>query len=121
VRVFRLVQPDDGGARLEDAGRIGLPQRGGHDLYPVSGTAYLSLSTGKKCWLLDRDSGQVLPHPELADMARIKSMCVNPLSGQQVWTQAEGENWWTSRIMMLEPENMILMPEQKIYKVRWME
>jgi hypothetical protein len=121
VRVFRLVGHDTGAAHLEDVGRIELPERGGHDLYPVPGTAYLSLSTGKKCWLLDRDTGQVLPHPELADMARIKSMCVNPRSGQLAWTQAEGENWWTGRIMMRGPENTVLMPEQKIYKVRWVQ
>ncbi len=121
VRVFRLVGVGTGGAHLEDAARIELPQSGGHDLYPVVGTRYLSLSTGKKCWLLDRDSGRVLPHPELADQARVKSICVSARGGQMTWTQAEGDNWWTTRIGMLGPENTVLMPEQKIYKVRWME
>lgn len=121
VRVFRLVQPDAGEAHLEDAGRIELPERGGHDLYPVPGTQYLGLSTGKKCWLLDRDTGEVLPHPELAGQARVKSMCVNSSSGQMTWTQAEGDNWWTSRIGMRGPENEIRMPEHRTYKVRWIE
>lgn len=121
VRVFRLVSGATDDVRLEDVGRIELPERGGHDLYPVPGSPYLSLSTGKNCWLLNRDTGEVLPHPELAGQARVKSMCVNPSNGQLAWTQAEGDNWWTSRIGMRGPDNEILLPGRKIYKVRWME
>lgn len=121
VRVFRLVDRATDNVRLEDVGRIELPEKGGHDLYPVPGSRYLGLSTAKKCWLLDRDTGEVLPHPELAGQARVKSICINSRSGQLAWTQAEGDNWWTSRIGMRGPDNEIRLPEHKIYKVRWME
>ncbi len=121
VRVFRLVGDGPDHALLEDAGRIELPEQGGHDLYPLPGQRYLSISTGTKCWLLDRDTGEILPHPELAGQARVKSMSVNPRGGQLAWTQAEGDNWWATRLGMRGPENEIRLPERRIYKVRWLE
>jgi hypothetical protein len=99
--------------------RIALPERGGHDMYPMTGFPTLNISTSNHCWLLDRDSGQLFPHTGLADEARVKCISVNPHTAQTAWIQAEGDNWWATRIRLMNPDNTIMMPERKLYKVRW--
>ncbi|MBW7995490.1 MAG: hypothetical protein FVQ81_02740 [Candidatus Glassbacteria bacterium] len=121
VRVFRLSGGLTGEGALEEVSRIELPATGGHELYPVPGTPYLSVSTSRQCWLLDRDTETVVPHPVLADHAGVKSIGVNPRSGQLAWTEAEGSHWWATRIRMLDPPNLVRMPDRRLYKVRWLE
>ena len=121
VRIFTVMPGKADGARLQDAGRIDLPEGGGHDFFPVPSSSYLSISTGKHCWLLDRESGEVLPHPDIHEHDRVKSINVHPVTGQLAWTQAGEEHWWTGKVRMKNPDNTLEIPDYRIYKVRWLK
>jgi hypothetical protein len=41
---------------LTQTGAFALPEPGGHDLFAIPGTPYLSVSTGEHCWIFDRDA-----------------------------------------------------------------
>ena len=118
VVVYKLVHGGISG--LEEVERIILPDLGGHDLYPVPGLSILTISTANHCWVLDRNSGRLSTHTNrLAEMANIKCISVSPKTAQTAYIQAEGDDWWATRIRMLDPINTVLMPERRIYKVRW--
>ena len=97
-----------------------LPDTSGHDLHAVAGTAMLSITTGRHCWLFDRDRRQILPHPELADRAGVKCITVHPVTGQMVWVQSEGGNWWTDKLRFLRGEGTVQLPGERMYKARWL-
>jgi Family of unknown function (DUF6528) len=119
IRAYKLKDWETPNPHLERAATFELPEGDGHDLYPVPGTAWLSVSTGHHCWLFDRDRHNFIPHPELADHARVKSIAVNPLTGRMAWVEAEGDNWWAERVHFLNPGNTLYMPGEHFYKARW--
>jgi hypothetical protein len=119
VRGYRLRDWETGQPKLDRVLKIALPEAGGHDLYPVSGTALLTVSTGNRCWLFDRDDHTFVPHPTLGDYSRVKSISLHPTTGQLVYVQAEGENWWAERLRFLNPENTLHTPGEHHYKARW--
>lgn len=119
VRSYQLVDWDGPTPSLKRVATIALPESGGHDLYPIPGTALLSVTTSTHCWVLDRDTRKLAPHPALADRAGIKSIAVHPLTAQIAFTEAEPPNWWTTRIQFLRPAETCSVPGEQFYKVRW--
>jgi hypothetical protein len=119
LRSYRLLNWASATPRLERAATITLPESGGHDLYPIPGTSLLSLTTSKHCWIVDRDTRKIQPHPTLADRVDIKSITTHPLTGQIAFTAAEAPNWWTTRIQFLNPVESVTVPGEEFYKVRW--
>lgn len=105
--------------RLEQVGAIALPESSGHDFYPVPGTAMLSVTTATHCWLFDRDRQTLTPHPLLGDKAAIKSITVHPTTGQIAFTEAERPEWWTTRVQFFKPNDVVTVPGEQFYKVRW--
>ncbi len=97
-----------------------MPDRGGHDLYPAADTPALTVTTGKHCWLFDRDTRRFSPHPALADKASVKCITVDSATHRTVWMQAEGANWWSERLRFLNPTGELIMAGEKLYKARWM-
>jgi hypothetical protein len=95
-----------------------LPTPGGHDLQPSEGP-WLNVSSGAHCYRFHRDERRYEPHPELADMARVKCISRHPTSGRIVYTQGRGREWWTSTLRFLHPEGVLDLPEEQIYKARW--
>ncbi|MEA1996346.1 MAG: DUF6528 family protein [Gemmatimonadota bacterium] len=119
IRVYRLKDWSSGYPFLERIGLIELPERGGHDLYPVPGTPFLSVSTLTHCWLFDRDTRRIKPHPDLADKVHVKSICVNPVTGQSAWIEAERPNWWAGKVLFCNPADTLELPGERLYKARW--
>ena len=119
IRVYKLKDWDTQHPGIEKVATIELPEGGGHDLYPVPGTDWLAISTGHHCWLFDRDKRTFKPHPDLADNIRVKSMALNPSTGQLAWVEAESENWWAERVHFLHPGHTLYLPGQHLYKARW--
>lgn len=119
IRVFRLKDWDSESPSLERVDLIELPESGGHDFSPVPGNTQIALSTSSHCWLFDRLSRTIEPHPELADKPGVKCISYNPSTGRIAWVQAEGENWWAERVRFLHPEHTLQLPGRRIYKVRW--
>ncbi len=119
IRVYQLQNWDSNSPSLKRIAVHQLPEGGGHDLYQVPGTSLLSVSTRHHCWLFDRDKHNFQPHPDLPDAERVKSIAVNPVSGQLVYVEAEGKEWWARRVHFLHPENVLYMPNEHFYKARW--
>jgi hypothetical protein len=119
IRVFRIENRESGKPFLERLEVIELPESGGHDLYPVPGSTWLSVTTGGHCWLFERDRKIFKLHPYLADSANVKSISVNQSTGQLAWIGAEGDNWWAQRVHLLNPAQNLLFPGMHLYKARW--
>ena len=109
---------DSTAPKLHRIARIPLPEGGGQDLSVVSSTL-LAVSTGKRCWLFDRDARTFQPHPELGGKAGVKSISHHPQLGQVAYVQAEGKNWWAERIHFLHPNGTLHIPGEHFYKARW--
>ncbi|HUU27636.1 MAG TPA: DUF6528 family protein [archaeon] len=119
LRAYKLKDWDTDHPALQRVWIIELPEGGGHDLYPVPGTAWLSVSTSRHCWLFDRDKRSFKLHPDLADKRGVKCISVNPSTGQLAWIEAEGENWWAQNVHFLHPEHTLYLPGEHLYKARW--
>ena len=119
IKRYRLKDWHSAAPKLEHVGTFELPETGGHDLFPIPGTALLSVSTSNRCWVFDRDRNTVAPHPHLADQPDIKSISQHPVTGRIAYTQADRPNWWTTRIRFLNPQEVCRIPGEEIYKVRW--
>jgi hypothetical protein len=92
----------------------------GHDLQPVPGSEDLVISDEHGVWLFDRKTEAFRPHPALASRPEVKSVSIHPGTGRVAWTMAGGGEWWTSEIRFLNPESSMVLPEEKLYKVRWL-
>ncbi len=119
VRAYRLRDWATAAPALELVSRYALPEGGGHDLYPVSGTPMLTVTTNTRCWLFDRDRHVFAPHPELGGLAGVKSIAVNPETGQTAFVQADRPNWWSETLRFLGPERVVRVPGERFYKARW--
>ena len=119
IRVFELRDWETAAPRLERVRTVRLPERGGHDFYPVAGTAYLSFSTGRHCWLFDRDTMEVLLHPEMGEEAHVKSMSQHPDTGRLAFVKGEEGHWWSENLYFVAPADTLHMPGEHFYKARW--
>ena len=118
IHVYRLADWHGSRPGLELVDRIALPESGGHYFYPVPHTSQIAFSTSRHCWLFDRNSRRISPHPDLHGRENVKSICVDPETGQLAWVEAE-ESWWAFRVRMLHPERQIRLPAYRLYKARW--
>jgi len=119
LRAYRLRNWRSAVPSLEREASFPLPDKGGHDLSPIPGTPYLFVSTGRRCWLFDRDRGTFAPHPDLADAERVKSCSVNAQTGRVAYVRAEGANWWAEHVRFLRPPGVLHLPGERLYKARW--
>lgn len=108
-----------GSTRLERTFELALPDRGGHDLSPVPGSPRLFLSTLRRCWYFDRDRKEITPHDTLGNRVNLKSYDVHPRTGRVVYVQAESPNWWAEHIHFQRPDGTLRLPDQRLYKARW--
>lgn len=119
IRIYKLVYSNGGEVSLARTVLIALPEGGGHDLHPVPNSDFLSVSTGSRCRLFDRESFSFSPHPILADSSRVKSIAVHPVSGRISWTRADPDHWWTDRVRLRNPSGDLVRPGERLYKARW--
>jgi hypothetical protein len=119
IRVFELRSWESATPKLEKVATILLPEHGGHDIYPVPGTSYLGFSTSRHCWLFDRDTREVLLHPELGEIQHVKSMSQHPATGSLVFVKGEDGHWWSENLYFTEPADTLHVPGEHFYKARW--
>jgi hypothetical protein len=119
LKAYRLKNWETPEPELSQAAAFGLPDSGGHDLYPVSDTRDLVVTTNRQVFLFDRDQHKFRLHPSLRDKERVKGVAVHPVTGRVAYVQAEGENWWAHRIHFLNPSGSLSLPDERIYKARW--
>jgi hypothetical protein len=120
LRAYRLEERSGGGATLKVEFQMTLPENNGHDLVPLGATPGLFISTGKRCWVFDRDARRITPHGTMANLEKIKSFSVHPVTGQIVYMQAEGKNWWSEHVHFLNPKATLRLHGAKLYKARWL-
>ena len=100
--------------------RYPLPDKDGHDLRAVPGSADLILSTDHHVWRFDREKKEFRPDPVLGDHKLVK--CTEPnAAGRLLVVQASEEKWWTDEIHFHNPDAKLKIPGEKIYKARWMD
>ena len=100
--------------------RHALPDKDGHDLRAVPGSADLILSTDHHVWRFDREKKSFRADPILGDSKLVK--CTEPnAAGRLLVVQASEEKWWTDEIHFHNPDTKLQIPGEMIYKARWME
>jgi hypothetical protein len=117
LRAYRL--PSGSPATLKLDFQVRLPDSDAHDLAAIPGTSRLFISTGRRCWSFDRDSRQVTPHDVLGNTGNVKSYSVHPATGRIAYMQAEGKNWWAEHVHFFNPQGVLHLPGQRLYKARW--
>jgi hypothetical protein len=95
-----------------------LPTRGGHDLVAIDNSPHLALTTEFGVYLFHRDDRKFSPHPDLPDAHDVKSLSIQPRTGQLVYVQADSPNWWSSTLRFLHPAQSVTL-SQRLYKARW--
>ena len=119
LRVFELKDWETDAPKLMLVSTVMLPEGGGHDLYPVADSPYLSISTRGHVWLFDRDTRTMLLHPELGELGNVKCVSQHPVSRQLVYVKGEDGHWWSQNLYFLNPEEVYHVPGEHFYKTRW--
>jgi hypothetical protein len=119
LRTYKLVDWKSEKPQLRKTGEYSIPGKGGHDLQAVPGTPFLSVTATDHAWYFDRQKQTFLDHPQVADEINVKSITVNPSTGQIVWTRADEGFWWTDTLRFLNPERQYRMSGERLYKARW--
>lgn len=119
IRAYRLVDWDSGNPSLAMFFIVDLPEGGGHDLYPVPDSPLMTVTTGSHCWLFDRDKRSFKLHPQLRETGHVNSISTNPVTGQIAYVQGEGEKWWAERVLLMQPDRVVDLAGERVYKGRW--
>jgi len=119
LRAYRLKDWESATPSLERAETFALPDNGGHDLRPVPGTPRLVLTTNPSVWTFDRDR-KVFEIPEgFPEIDKVKSVDYHPRTGRIAVVRAE-TSFWAPRVRLLAPEDEIILPDERLYKARWL-
>lgn len=107
--------------QLQVEKRFELPSSGGHDLSPGQDSRYLFVTTEAEVYQFDTREQKFVVFAPLAKTADVKSIAQHPKTGRIVYHQADITNktWWSDRIRMLGPDQQIVLPKERLYKVRW--
>lgn len=97
-----------------------LPDVGGHDLQAVPGGDDLVVTTHGGVHLFDRRTTEFRPHPQLAEATNVKSVQVHPRTGQTVYIRSGGDAWWSRYLGFLSPDETRTLPDERLYKARWL-
>ena len=118
--LLALELKTEGTASLTVKERHALPDKDGHDLRAVPGSADLILSTDHHVHRFDREKKAFRLDPTLGDHKLVK--CTEPNSAGRLFiVQASEEKWWTDEIHFHNPAGKLQIPGEMIYKARWME
>jgi len=114
---LRAYRPNGEGLALDSA--LPLPGPGGHDLAPVPGADAMLLTTRSGVWTFERESGSFSPHPQLGEVAAVKSVSVHPGNGRLAYVQAEPLEAYSRAIRFAGEEESLQMDRSR-YKARWL-
>lgn len=115
-----VITNDDGKRRKMALQRtFALPARGGHDLVLARDHSVLYLTTSKSVFVFDPASEKFSPFQPFQGISDVKSLSINPTTGQIMYTQAEPGVWWTYKLKFLLPKAEVSLTEHA-YKARWL-
>jgi len=119
IRAYGLKDWSSSQPALERIVMVKLPEEMGHDLYPLPRTNKLFVTTDNFVWLFDRDKRTFQKYEAIDNTFHVKSVCVNPVTGQLVYIRADEGQWWSEKIRFQNPDSVIFIPGQHFYKARW--
>lgn len=96
-----------------------LPDEGGHDLSAIDANEMI-VSTHHNVFSFDIKKEQFTVFGLLAGGHDIKAANYNKTTQRLVYTQAE-QSWWTFNIYGVRPNQIINIPDIKLYKVRMLK
>jgi len=120
LRAYSLVRWETDQPSLVRNYTAKLPSENGHDLAEVPDSPLLSVTTGNRVYLFDRDRREFTPHPLLGDLSHVKAVSVNHRSGRIAYIQADQGEWRSRTVRFLNPAGSLALPDLHAYKVRWM-
>lgn len=98
--------------------RYPLGVKGGHDLMLTHDESQLLLTTVGGVMTFDIAKETFAKYAPLAGLENVKSVAVNPKTGQLAYTQADPRIWWTYTVRFKNPDGAAAL-ESLTYKLRW--
>jgi hypothetical protein len=98
--------------------RYPVESGGGHDLALTQDGKSLLVTTVSRALIFDIDRESFSAYQPLAGLRDVKSISINPSTGQIAYTEADPKVWWTYTLRFLSPAFTIPI-ETHTYKVRW--
>lgn len=96
-----------------------LPTTGGHDLSPAHDPRFLFVTTNTRVYRFATKEGRFEPLSALAEQPGVKSIDQHPKTGRIVYHQGTEKTWWSDTIRFLDPTRTLVIPDERLYKVRW--
>lgn len=90
----------------------------GHDLQLAADCSALYVTNTSMVLRLDPERLTFTPLEPFRGRGEIKSLSIQPDTGQIAYTQADSGVWWTYTVHFIGPDYAIVVPSM-IYKVRW--
>ncbi|MGN7784974.1 DUF6528 family protein [Niabella sp. 22666] len=119
LRSYRLVDWNSSKPLLVLEKSWKLPDEGGHDLSAVDDNTMI-VSTHHNVFNFDIKKQGFTVFEPLAGKHDIKAANYNKVNQRLVYTQAE-QSWWTFNIYTVNPNQIIHIPDIKLYKVRMLK
>ena len=85
-------------------------------LVPPANAEQITLCGWDTVFVVDTTAGK-----EKIEKANVKSVTVHPATGQTAFIQASEKAWWSDSVGLLSPAGTIQLPEERLYKARWLE
>lgn len=115
------VREADGKTQLVAEKTWKLPTDGGHDLSPTADGRGFYVTTNTAVYRFDTGSGTFTPHPRLSDRKKVKSIDEQRKGGRVVYHQGTPEHWWSDTLRFDGTDQVIRLPDHRLYKARWDE
>jgi hypothetical protein len=96
-----------------------IPGISGHDLQMAANGNKLFLTERNGAWSFDLNAFRFEKIENFPDTVNIKSINQNK-SGQFLFTVAE-DNWWAHHVRFFNPSGILVFPDMKVYKARWIK
>jgi hypothetical protein len=119
LRAYSLEDWTTSQPKLALEGTHSLPSESGHDLLMTPNGDGLLLTTNQEVLAFDIEAETFSPYPPLEGLKRVKGISIHPVTRRTAYIQAEGENWWSTRVRFLNPTGELLLEQEHLYKVRW--
>lgn len=119
LRAYSLEDWTTSQPELALEGTHSLPSKSGHDLLMAPNGDVLLLTTNQEVLAFDIETETFSPYPPLEGLERVKGISIHPVTRRTAYIQAEGENWWATRVRFLNRSGELLLEQEHLYKVRW--
>jgi hypothetical protein len=115
IHVIRSMQSS---AKMTIERSYPLPGRGGHDLLMDHHANVLYVTTADGVFVFNPQQQQFSSPPLFRGVRDVKSISIDPVSGQIAYTTSAWGVWWTYQLFFKKPDAVVTLSEHA-YKVRW--